>query len=258
MERIVRGFKGNHLRNALFLLPLLLAGCRLPAFPDPNDPKLAGGQQAEVLRRQVKGASDALFARVIGGEITDQQYKDLLADYTDNLLNGVKVETLDPQTAWQYGEVFRTGRMWDKAETTYRIAVKAARDDDRRVNDTLGLAEALAQEDKVAEAIAEARKTFDAPPAAKAPILYGVLYQIAPAGRGKGKDAALARLLEDAIRQSDLVKVDESSDAGKAFTAALSHHQHNARRLAADLYLSSGHDAETERVLGGKSPTIRI
>lgn len=242
-------------------LLFLLSGCRFSTWPDPNDPRGAGVQQPEVLRRQVKGASDALFARVIGAEISDRQYKDLLADYTDSLLKGVKVEDVDPSRAWEYGEVFRTGRLWAKAEAAYRVAVEAAKDDDRRVNDTLRLGEALAQQGRIAEGVAEARRAFDAPPEYKAPILYGVLYEIAPGGRGKGGkkgDAALARLLEDAIRQSNLVKVDERTDAGEAFVTALPHHQHNARRLAADLYLSSGSEADAERVLGGKLPTVRV
>lgn len=211
-----------------------------------------------MLRRQVKGASDALFARVIGGEITDGQYRDLLAQYTDDLLKGVQIESVDPTRAWEYGEVFKTGRLWSRAESAYRIAVKVAKDEDRRVNDTLQLANALAHEGKVPEAIAEARKTFDTPPEAKPPILYAAYLEIAPAGKGKGHDAELARLLEDAIRQSDLARVDASKDEGKAFLGALPHHQRNARRLAAELYLSAGKPTEAERVLGGKLPSIKI
>ena len=249
--------------SAVRLLPLalLLAGCRFGTFPDPNDPRGAGVQQPEVLRRQVKGASDALFARVLGEEITDRQYRDLLAAYTDDLLKGVEIEEIAPAKAWEYGEVFRTGRLWKRAETAYRVAIGAAKDDDRRVNDLLSLSEALAQQGRVEEAVAEARKTFDVAPEYKAPILYGVLYRIAPGGRGKAAkpgDAALARLLEDAIRQSDLVRVDPNTESGAAFVQALSHHQHNARRLAADLYLSSGREADAERVLGGTLPSVRV
>jgi len=206
----------------------------------------------------VKGASDALFARVVAGEIPDGRYRDLLAQYTDDLLKGIQIESVDPARAWEYGEVFKTGRLWSRAEAAYRIAVKAAKDEDRRVNDTLQLANAMAHEGKAPEAIEEARKAFDAPPEAKAPILYAAYLEIAPAGKGQGHDAELARFLEDAIRQSDLVHVDVSNDAGKAFEAALPHHQRNARRLAAELYLSAGKDAEAERVLGGKLPTVKI
>jgi tetratricopeptide (TPR) repeat protein len=243
---------------SLFLFSLFLTGCHFSTFPDPNDPNRAGALQPEVLRRQVKGASDALFDRVKSGEISDAQYKDLLAKYADDLVKSVHIENVDPARAWEYGEVFRTGRMWKQAEAIYQIAVKAAKDEDRRVNDTLWLAEALANLGRVDEAVVEARKTFDTPPNSKAPILYGVLYNIAPAGGGKGKDAELARLLEDAIRRSDLTRVDESTEAGAAFRQALPHHQRNARRLAAKLYLAAGHEADAERVLGGKAPTIRI
>ena len=253
-----RSFVLVPLAFSLFLFPFSLAGCKVTTFPDPNDPRGAGAAQPEVLRRQVKGANDALFARVLGGEITDARYRDLLANYTDDLLKSIKIESLDPARAWEYGDVFRTGRQWAKAEAAFRVAVKAAKDDDRRVNDLLSLAECEAAQGRVTEGIADARKAFDAPPAFKAPILYGVLYRIGPLGEGKGKDAELARLVEDAIRQSDLVRVDLATESGKAFVTALPHHQHNARRLAAKLYLAANREADAERVLAGKLPTVRI
>ncbi|RYG22927.1 hypothetical protein EON82_15645 [bacterium] len=244
--------------GGLLLLSCFLAGCKFGTFPDPNDPRTAGDLQPEVLRRQVKGASDALYARVLSREITEAQYRDLLAKYSDDLLKSTNIEAVDPAKAWEYGEVFRTARQWKAAEAVYRIAVEAAKDDDRRVNDTLKLAEAMAHLGKISEAIEEARKSFTAAPQFKAPILYGVLYEIAPAAQGKGKDALLARLLEDAVRQSDLTEVDPASEAGQAFAVALPHHQRNARELAATLYLKAGKANDAERVLGGKLPTMRI
>jgi len=243
---------------SLFLLPFCLSGCHFDTFPDPNDPSLAGEAQPEVLRRQVKGASDALFARRLSNEITEQQYQNLLAQFTDELLKSTHVESVDATKAWEYGEVYRTARKWKEAEILYRAAVKVAKDDDRRVNDSLFLAEALAQQGKVEEAIKTARTTFDTPGPFKAPILYAVLYQIVPGGQGKGKDSELAHLLEDSIRQSDLVEVDQTIESGNAFKLALPHHQHNARELAAKLYLGVGKAADAERVLGGKLPTMRI
>jgi hypothetical protein len=242
----------------LVAVSLLLSGCHFTTFSDPNDPNSAGELQPEVLRRQVKGASDALYARVLSGEITEPRYRELLTDYTDNLLKSTDIEGISPAKAWEYAEVFRTAQQWKAAEALFRIAVKAAKDDDRRVNDTLKFAEAIAHLGRVSEAIAAARKTFDAPPQFKAPILYGVLYEIAPAAQGKKKDAEVARLLEDAIRQSDLTEVDRNSEAGQAFLTALPHHQRNARQLAATLYLNAGKPDDAERVLGGKLPTVRI
>lgn len=252
--------KGNG-KGGLFVLPFLLlslAGCHFTTFPDPNDPNSGVDLQPEVLRRQVKGASDALYARVLSGEITESRYRELLTQYTDELLKTTDIEGIDPAHAWEYADVFRTAQQWKPAEALYRAAVKAAKDDDRRVNDTLKLAEAVAHLDRVPEAIETARKTFDAPPQFKAPILYGVLYEIAPAARGKKHDAEVARLLEDAIRQSDLTEVDVNSEAGRAFLTALPHHQRNARQLAATLYLNAGKPDDAERVLGGKLPTVRI
>jgi tetratricopeptide (TPR) repeat protein len=234
------------------LVALSLVGCKFGPFPDPNDPSIAGDRQPEVLRRQVAGASDALLTRHLAGEITDAQYRDYLAKFTDDLLKPIKLESVSPSNAWQYGEVYRTARKWKEAEGLYRTAVSVAKDDDRRVNDTLSLAECLAQEGEVKKAIAEARLTFDTPPKYKAPILYGVLYRIVPGGQGKGRDGDLARLLEDAITQSGLTQVNMATDSGKAYVFALPHHQHNARELAAKLYLSVGKAADAERVLAGK------
>ena len=212
--------------------------------------------QPEVLRRQVKGASDSLLAREAGGEITDEQYRNMLAQYTDDLLHNVHVESLDPKRAWEYGMVFRAGRLWDKAEQAFRIAAAHPADEDRKVNDTLRLAEAEAQLGHVAEAVKTARQAFASD--YKVPILYSVLYEIVPAGEGKGHDVELARLLEDAIPQSDEAKVGTNTDEGKAFVQALSHHQHNARELAAKLYLSAGKSVDAERVLSGQASTIRV
>ena len=119
------------------------------------------------MRRQVKGASDALLAREFRGEISDAQYR-TSGQYTNGLLKTCRSKTPTPQ-AWEYGEAFKTGRLWPRTERLYRIAAKAAKNEDRRVNDTLQLANALAHLGKATEAIAEARKTFDASPEQKAP-----------------------------------------------------------------------------------------
>ncbi len=242
----------------LFPFSVLLVGCHFTTFADPNNPSKAGALQPEVLRRQVKGASDALYTRCLAGEITEEQYQDLLAGYADDLIKSTDIKSVDPSKAWEYGDVFRTARLWKAAEGIYRVAVKAAKDEDRRVNDSLFLAECLSHEGKVEEALKLARTTFDTPAESKAPILYGVLYNIAPSAQAKGKDEELARLLEDAVHQSDLTKVNESTPEGHNFLMALPHHQRNARELAAKLYRSAGSDRQVERVLSGKLPTIRI
>jgi hypothetical protein len=126
------------------------------------------------------------------------------------------------------------------------------------VNDALHLAEALAYLGRVPEAIATARTTFNAAPSDKVPILYGVLYEIAPAAQGHGRDAELAGLLDEAIRQADLTQVDPNTPAGGQYVTARPHHIRNARRLAAELFLKAGKNEEAERVLAGKLSTIRV
>lgn len=250
--------RGTRGRYGLILAAFLLVGCKTGTFPDPNDPNSDVLPQPDVLRRQIKGASDALLARVGSGEITDAQYRDMLRDYARSLLKKTDIESVAPAKAWEYADAFRTAQMWKEDEALLRIAVKAAKDSDRGVNDRLRLAEALAHLDRVEEAIDVARETFDAPRESKVPILYAVYLEIAPAAKGKGHDVELARLLEDASRQADLAVVDPNSDSGKAFLFALPHHQRNARKLAAELYLAAGRSQDAERVMADRLPTIKL
>src|SRR5690242_12250299 len=72
--------------------------------PDPNDARQAGMLTPEVLRRNLKGASDALMKRVEEGEITDSQFKGLIAKAANTLLNQVDVQHIPAKSAWEYGE----------------------------------------------------------------------------------------------------------------------------------------------------------
>ena len=58
--------------------------------------------QPEVIRRQIKGASDALFTRVSQGEITDEKYRELMAEYAEGLLKSI--ECLDPHEKLSPGQ----------------------------------------------------------------------------------------------------------------------------------------------------------
>ncbi len=207
---------------------LVAAGCGNGSIPDPNDPNDVGNAQPEVLKSDLKGASDSLYERVYKGEITDDQAQNYLADYADRLLNGLKVEKVPVSKAWEYGDVFRTARRWKQAKVFYEIAVKNAKDDDRKVNDSLRLALVDCKLDDVPTAIKLVRSTFNVPPTAKAPILIGTLLEVVPAGRGKGHDVELAQLLQDAIPQAEQTVVDPHSEAGRSFLLARSHHVGNA------------------------------
>lgn len=199
--------------------------------------------QSEVLKRNLKAYSQAVNSRVTSGELTDAEGRRLLSEYANKLLDSVKIERIFAAEAHEYGELFRTARRWDLARQAFSLAVEDAerrKNEDRRVNDTLHLAESHAQLGNFAEAIANARKTFGSKPEEKAPILMSVLYEIVPPIAAKGPKLEAAKLLGEAIEQHRQVIVDPGSDAGKQFLEVRPIHLRRAWKLAIELYESAG------------------
>lgn len=227
--------------GVLVVIAIAIAGCKPP--PDPNDPADVGIMDAAVLMRNLKWSSTVINERVARGEITDAEGKEILAKYADEIAKKVDTKNIIPQNAWQYGDVFRVAKRWDLAKPLLEMAVQHAektKNEDRRVNDLLRLAQTEASLGNLDKAIEYTRKTFTAPPAAKAPILYGVLYEVVPAAEGKKKDVEIAKLLEDAIDQHNQVLVDPRSDAGISFLAAKGHHLSRAWQKVFDLLTAAG------------------
>jgi tetratricopeptide (TPR) repeat protein len=228
----------------LLLLALCAAacGCKTGTLPDPNDPNAAGVVQAAVLRNSLDGAADAIFSRVRRREISDAQGRRMLAQYANELLASVKIDKVPPEMAWEYADVFRTARRWKEARQFLEVAVKSAKNEDRRVNDSLRLAETMARMGDVKEALPVVRSTFSAPPQEKAPILIGVLLEFVPAARGKGQDVEVARVLEGAIDQAGKTLVDPNTEAGAAFLFARPQHSNRAWATVIELYQAAGRD----------------
>lgn len=222
---------------------LMAVGCNLKPPPDPNDPADVGTVHIDVIERNLRYDSRAINERVAQGEISDSRGKKILADSAEKLLSTVKLEKISPQDAWRYGDVFRAANRWEQARSAYEMALEEAKrtkNEDRRVNDSLRLAQTEAHLSEIDTAIDLARSTFDVRPVDKAPIMMAVVYEIAPPCKGKGKDLELARLVEDAIGQHEQVIVDPVKDSGKAFLIAKKHHLEVAWALAIDLYRSAG------------------
>jgi tetratricopeptide (TPR) repeat protein len=223
----------------LILASCMLVGCQTAPVPDPNDPAKAGPNQAEILRENVEWASDAANQRVVQGELSRDQAKQLVSQYAAKL-----TEKLGPgipaNQAWIYGDMYVTAGKWEEARQALRIAVKSAWNEDRRVNDTLRLAVVEARLGNVAEAIRLTRSTFDVIPTGKAPILPAVLLELTPAAEGKGQDVELARLLEEAIQQHKQTIVDATRVSGKSFFIARPHHIAHAWEKAIELYNRAG------------------
>ena len=239
---------------------LALVGCQTRTLDDPNDVKTAGVLAPDVIRRQLKGTSDMLMERVRRGEITDAEFKELIAQRANELLKDLPIEKIDPARAWEYGDVFRTAQRWEQAKQALEIAVADAekfKNEDRRVNDILRLAHAEAMLGEVPAALKTARRAFNAAPEASAPILPAVLLEIVPAARGKGQDADLAKLLEDAIGKHMETIVDPKSEAGANFLAARPHHVRNAWRTIVELYAKSGDDETARRAIERSEKMLR-
>ncbi|MEZ0325887.1 MAG: hypothetical protein ACAH95_08265 [Fimbriimonas sp.] len=226
--------------------PLLLAamaclGCQTGTLIDPTEAN--SDMSPEILRDNLKSISDSLIQRRIKGEITGEQYRELIAKAAAELVEEMDLEHVEPGEAWQYGEVLRAARNWEVAEKLLQIAVehaKTKKSEDRRVNDTLRLAQVQASLGKVQAGIRTASEVLDAKPSDSAPILLAVLYEIVPAARGREHDAELAELLEASIQKHLGATVETSTQEGQAFMAARQHHVSGAYVQLANLYDAAG------------------
>jgi len=207
--------------------------------------------EPEVLRRNLKGASDAYMERVRRREINDDQFRALIARKANQLLENVKIDKVDQARARQNGEGCRTARSGGDAEQFLDLAVKnaeEAKNEDRRVNDLMRLAHVQVMQGKVKEGIATARRAFNTPDEGAAPILPATLLEIAPNAVGKGQDPEVAKLLLDAIACHERTKVDGTSEAGAAFMQAKPFHIQRAFLFAERLYRQAGMTKEVEQV----------
>ncbi|MEX2244580.1 MAG: hypothetical protein WD716_12120 [Fimbriimonadaceae bacterium] len=219
-----------------------LAGCRFGKLPDPNKPKLDSKYDGASLQAKVREADNVLNERLAKGEIDIVQKKEILHAFIQKQVEGIELSKVGNEQAWRFADVYRQMEDWQTTHDLYVIAVASAEDEDRRVNDTLRLAEAKARLDKVAEGIELVRSTFDVAPAGKAPILMATLYEFAPSALGKGLDLEVARLVEDAMEQHLETIVDPASDSGRQFLQARVHHLRQSWELVFRVYRESGED----------------
>lgn len=230
------------------LLTLVLAGCQTGQISDPNDVSSAGEDTAVVIQSQLDNAAASLNDRKARHEIDDRQYQSLMTEIARGYVSQAKDQTITNQNAGAWGNVYVTAKEWPQAESALNAAIKAEQRPaaanylalGKLMTYKLQLARVEAETGKVHQAVALARSVFDVPPKAKAPILPAVLYQIVPAGLGKGDDLELANLLKDAISQHENVLVDPNTDAGRDFLLARPHHIVKAWEIAALLYKSAG------------------
>lgn len=239
---------------AISLIAMTIAGCQSTSPADPNDPSRQGPDQAQVLRNNLRWASDAANQREARGEITQNEGDQLVRDEAQRLAKKITSSDLQGVDAWKFGEVLLAAHDWPRAEKALSYAVAHPTTVDRSVNDTLRLAQVEAQLGNVLKAIALAKSTFNVDANDKAPILPAVLLAIVPAAVGKGYDAQLADLLVQSAAQHEQVIIDPNTMAGKMFLLAKPRHIRHALDLAAGLYDKTGHSAQAAAVRKKEQP----
>ncbi|MBX3097381.1 MAG: hypothetical protein KF812_11010 [Fimbriimonadaceae bacterium] len=262
MPHMIRGELSAKISSFLLggIVLVLTSGCQSGQLANPHDPASVDIVDAGAVLNAYNDARDRMIERVARREISRADAEKLLLDYVKNESSSIDVDLIPEDEAWEYGDLFRLAGDWTTANQLYAAAAnyaKANNDTDRFVNDTLRLAWTQAQLGQVDAAIETARSTFEVPPAGRAPILFSVLYEIVPAGQGKGKDKELADLLVDASKAHMSVQVDPQSEGGKRFLASRTYHLNGARTAAIQLYQKSGHDDRARAVLDEYNQMVR-
>jgi hypothetical protein len=217
LQRVVRaGLAG--------LVALMVVGCG--ELADPNNlAQVPAADKPEAARAILNSAVEILDYKVTKGEITDTQRVELISQEADRLLALIDPKAIAPADCWIYADMLRTTKRYDAAIPYLEKAVAAA----------LRLAQAYEMVGKVQLAVKTAESVFNVPDDQCAPILPATLYEIVPAAQKKGDDRALARLLTEAIACHLRTKVDTSTEAGKLFVAARSHHVSRAQAKILEL-----------------------
>lgn len=255
---------------AWILAAFAAAGCHTGTLIDPNNVAEAGVRTPEVVQTQIESAAWALNERKAKGEIDDRQYHALLTKIAESYVDQAQPFPITARNASTWGADLITAKRWSQAEEALQVAVDAGRGPSQRdylalgdyIINVLRLALVKAQLGKVSEAVTLTKSVFDVPGKAKAPILPAVLYEIVPAGVGKGHDFELAELLKAAIAQHEAVIVNPNTDAGRNFLLARPHHIHRAWTEAALLYASEGRTEQArdamERAQKSEGEAVRL
>jgi len=222
------------LKKNLPWLCLLLVGCG--QFPNPNDlATIPADSKAAVAYKQLDSVETTLDYKVIQSEISDERRNEMIRQFSEELLKTIDPKAIPDSDQWMYATLLRVTDRWVDAEEALKIAVKVADSPDRKINDTLKLAQAQAKNGEVAEAIKTASVVLTVPDTDAAPILPSVLYEIVPAAENKGHDKDLAKLLTEAIACHMRVKVDRTSDSGRQFLIARRYHVNKAHQKVEQL-----------------------
>lgn len=237
------------LRRGGVCLLALLGGCRFTQFPDPNVAPKGSLVDGVVMRRNLMAVHTNLEQRIMFGQITRARKEELVASYCRKQLEGINLAEIPKGQAWAYADVVRQAGDWKEAYRLLDVAVKSAKNEDRRVNDSLQMARVAAHLGKTDEAMRLVRSTFDTAAEGKAPILMATVYEVVPELEGKAPPLEVAKLVEEVIAQHEQVRVDPNTVAGRGFLGARAHHIRFAWDVALKLYTNHGSDQDAQAAL---------
>jgi len=240
---------------SLGLAALAACGCQSPTIPNPNDPDDVGLVTPDVLSTNLSVLYQFLADRVAKGEITQIKADEYMTEEAEKMVAHIKIKEIPKGLMWQYADVFRTARDWKRGKEAYEIAVQNAKNEDRRINDTLRLAQCVAATGDAKEAIRLAKTVMNAKPVDSAPILPAVYLEIAPKAEGQGHDGELADLILQAVKKHKLTVVDKDTSAGQSFLYARGYHIQKALHLAYDLYMAAGMKGKAQESLKVEVPS---
>jgi tetratricopeptide (TPR) repeat protein len=225
-----------------------LGGCQSGTVPDPNAVGPALQREPEMMRRNLSDTYLTLAERLQRGQLTPERLDQLLTEEARAMVRGINVESVPREQAWQYGEVFRTAKLWPQTARLFERALKHPTNQGRLVHDSLRYAEALAKLGRIEESIVAAKRSLGTDPKFAVGVLLPVYLEIVPSAEGQGHDAELAELIELAMAEHVRALADPSTPEGRAFVAARPHHLMAASRLAERLYRRAGLPAKAEAV----------
>jgi phage repressor protein C with HTH and peptisase S24 domain len=184
---------------------------------------------------RLESAEATLQFKVESKEIDDNRRNELISDLASEMLKSIDVKTVPKSDQWKYASLLRVTNQWPATEVALKRAVVVAATQDRKINDSLKLAQAQARNGELDEALTTATSVLNAADKDAAPILPAVLYEIVPAAEGKGRDKEFADLLKKAIECHNRVKIDSNTEAGRAFLIAKQYHINRANRKISEL-----------------------
>ncbi len=218
----------------LALFGLVLIGCG--QYPNPNDLiAIRSELRVEIAYKRLEAAETTLQFKVDSKEIDDNRRNELIGDLASDMLKSIEQNTVPEPDQWKYAALLRVTNQWPATEVALKRAVVVAATQERKINDSLKLAQAEAQNGEIDEALATATSVLNAGDKDAAPILPAVLYEIVPAVEGKGRDKELTELLTKAIECHKRVKIDSTTESGRAFLIARMYHINRATRKISDL-----------------------